>query len=305
MPEFVNEPVALRDFAEVIPADRELFLAVVGDGGVEGLVRITDALQLIEASDLPGITLDELALVIAGGEGDETFADTDAFVYLSGGELKLGSLTGLLSSVFKTGRTIGNAQFAAASFKLFNAAGTPRALKFNTTALTADRDAIFPDRNLDFTALRNWTVLTEVATTSGTTIDWTSIPATAEEIEIYFRGVAVSGSDRLLVQIGPSGTPVTTGYVSGSGLAGGGSAFETTSGFGVFSNGATYLQRGRMRLAKITGNLWTSEHTLISLTGSGANGAGDVTLVGPPDIIRLRTTGTNTFTAGSVVVRYR
>ena len=50
MPELIDTPVTMADFPEVIPAARSLFLAVVGAGGVEGLVRIEDALQLLEKS---------------------------------------------------------------------------------------------------------------------------------------------------------------------------------------------------------------------------------------------------------------
>ncbi|WPE22513.1 hypothetical protein [Shinella zoogloeoides] len=63
--------------------------------------------------------------------------------------LKKFTLANLISSIFKTARTIANAQFAAASFKLFNAAGTPRALTLNLAALTADRAITMPDRAVD------------------------------------------------------------------------------------------------------------------------------------------------------------
>ncbi|MEK1925191.1 MAG: hypothetical protein AAAB11_07055, partial [Rhizobium giardinii] len=59
------------------------------------------------------------------------------------------TVTEWIAGIFKTTRTIANAQFAAASFKLVNAAGTPRALSFVTTALTADRTITMPDANVD------------------------------------------------------------------------------------------------------------------------------------------------------------
>ncbi|MBN9053585.1 MAG: hypothetical protein J0H80_07370 [Rhizobiales bacterium] len=63
--------------------------------------------------------------------------------------LKKFTLANLISSIFKTARTIANAQFAAASFKLFNAAGTPKALTFDSTALTADRKITVPDKDVN------------------------------------------------------------------------------------------------------------------------------------------------------------
>lgn len=78
-------------------------------------------------------------------------ADNDKLgVYdASAGALASVLFSELIAGIFKKARTIANGQFAAASFKLFNAAGTPRALSFVTTALTADRAATLPDRNVD------------------------------------------------------------------------------------------------------------------------------------------------------------
>ena len=82
-------------------------------------------------------------------------ADNDKFgVFdVSAGTLVSVLFSELIAGIFKTARTIANGQFAAATFKLFNAAGTPRALSFITTALTADRTATFPDANVDLTRL--------------------------------------------------------------------------------------------------------------------------------------------------------
>lgn len=93
------------------------------------------------------------ATVLTGATSDDTFADTDQVIYLTGSTTKKGTLTGLISSIFATARTIGNAQFAAASFKLYNAAGTPRALSHDTTALTADRVATWPDAPVNFSLM--------------------------------------------------------------------------------------------------------------------------------------------------------
>ena len=92
----------------------------------------------------------EKADLLSEGASDNAFEDEDEIVYVSGTTQKRGTLTGLIASIFKTARVIANAQFAAATFKLFNADGTPRALSFDATALTADRVATFPDRNIDF-----------------------------------------------------------------------------------------------------------------------------------------------------------
>jgi hypothetical protein len=63
------------------------------------------------------------------------------------------TISQFIDGIFKAARTIANAQFASASFKLFNAAGTPRALSFDITALTADRQILMPNRNVDLSRL--------------------------------------------------------------------------------------------------------------------------------------------------------
>jgi hypothetical protein len=60
---------------------------------------------------------------------------------------KRSTLTELISSIFKTGRAIANAQFVAATFKLLNGSG--KAMLFDTSALSADRTITLPDENID------------------------------------------------------------------------------------------------------------------------------------------------------------
>ena len=110
------------------------------DGGVTVKLSVAQIIGLIEAEDVEA--------GIAAAPSDNDLADTDEVAYLTGTTLKRGTLTGFIASVFKTARTIANAQFASATFKLFNAAGTPRALSFDTTALTADRTITVPDANI-------------------------------------------------------------------------------------------------------------------------------------------------------------
>ncbi|UNK39399.1 hypothetical protein MNR02_06740 [Shinella sp. H4-D48] len=118
---------------------RDHELPAMKDGATVRL-SVDQMLGLLDAGDIQS--------AISSSPSDNTFDDTDELVYLTDSDTKRGTLTGLLSSIFKTARTIANAQFASATFKLFNAAGTPRALTFNTTALTADRVLTMPDSNV-------------------------------------------------------------------------------------------------------------------------------------------------------------
>ena len=59
------------------------------------------------------------------------------------------------------------------------------------------------------------TLGTVVATTSGTAIDFTGIPAWAKRITVMLNGVSTTGSN-IIVQLGTSGSFETTGYDGGS-----------------------------------------------------------------------------------------
>lgn len=116
----------------------------------------SDLIDLLEAAVALKADAATTTAALAGKEdllsaatSDSTFDDTDEVVYLTGTTRKRGTLAGLITSIFKAARVIANAQFAAATFKLFNAAGTPRALTFDITALTADRKISMPDADVD------------------------------------------------------------------------------------------------------------------------------------------------------------
>ena len=70
---------------------------------------------------------------------------------------------------------------------------------------------------------------TAVASTSGTSIDFTGIPAWVERITVMFSGVSGSGTSNFLLQIGDAGGIENTGYSGGSFNAG--TTANSTAGF--------------------------------------------------------------------------
>jgi len=73
---------------------------------------------------------------------------------------------------------------------------------------------------------------TAVASTSGTSIDFTAIPAWVERITVMFQGVSTSGTSFVLVQLGTGSTTYTTsGYLGAVNSAN--SITNQTTGFGV------------------------------------------------------------------------
>lgn len=148
---------------------------------------------------------------------------------------------------------------------------------------------------------------TAVASTSGTSVTFTGIPSTASRITVMLRGVSISGTSGILVQIG-SGSIQTTGYVSTSinvnnaaGTSGGGS----TAGFYIFTNSASDTNSGLMTIANISGDIWVESHTTKRITTAAVFGGGDVALSGTLDRVRIITlNGTDTFDAGTINIMW-
>src|SRR3990167_8930363 len=80
---------------------------------------------------------------------------------------------------------------------------------------------------------------TEQASTSGTSIDFTSIPAWAKRITIQFVGVSSAGTSEVMIQLGDSGGFEATGYTSSTANITGSSAGQaaSTTGFIVSAGG--------------------------------------------------------------------
>jgi hypothetical protein len=149
---------------------------------------------------------------------------------------------------------------------------------------------------------------TAVASTSGTSIDFTGIPSWAKRITVMFSGVSLSGTSSFLVQLG-SGSPQITGY-QGTGGAISTTASNTTGGIvstaGIPINVvvAAYTVSGAMTLVNISGNTWISFYALGG-SNDARSGGGNVTLSGALDRVRITTVnGTDTFDAGSINIMY-
>lgn len=148
---------------------------------------------------------------------------------------------------------------------------------------------------------------TAVASTSGTSIDFTGIPSWVKRITVMFAGVSTNGTSPLLIQLGDAGGVETTGYVSSStgftGTAGGTSS--STAGFIIAYDTATYVVSGSAVINYIGTNLWVISGVGKIATGATWTAGGDKTLSDTLTQIRLTTVGgTNTFDAGSVNILY-
>jgi hypothetical protein len=163
------------------------------------------------------------------------------------------------------------------------------------------------DSNASRAQMQRITQGTVVASTSGTSIDFTGLPAWVKRITVLFQGTSTSGTSSILVQIG-SGSVQTTGYISTSILANNSNTttgVSSVAGMAMFTNNAADIKSGSMVLHLISGNIWVSNHTAKAITTASIFGGGDVTLGGTLDRLRITTVnGTDTFDAGSINILY-
>jgi len=146
---------------------------------------------------------------------------------------------------------------------------------------------------------------TAVASTSGTSIDFTNIPSWVKRITVMFSGVSVSGTSNTLVQLGTSGGIVSTGYVSSASNQGGTTA-SSTAGFLINSQtAATDTFSGISLFTNITSTNWVYAGTGKRTTNALAYGGGDGAIGGVVTQLRITTVnGTDTFDAGTINILY-
>lgn len=144
---------------------------------------------------------------------------------------------------------------------------------------------------------------TAVASTSGTSIDFTGLPDWVKRITVMLSGVSTSGTSNYLVQIG-AGSVTTSGYVAGS--MSGATYVSSTAGFILVNNiAAADLFSGIVVLTNITGNTWVSSSNINRGGSAVLPAAGNIALGGTLDRVRLTATnGTDTFDAGFVNILY-
>jgi hypothetical protein len=153
---------------------------------------------------------------------------------------------------------------------------------------------------------------TAVASTSGTNIDFTSIPSWAKRITVMLNNVSTSGTSNWQVQIGDSGGVEITGYSSAVSRMGSAGSSNTTSTAGWLINNSgtaagTFLGVVQIALIDSATNTWSCFGTLNSAdtANSGALFNGSKATSATLDRVRVTTAnGTDTFDAGSINILY-
>jgi hypothetical protein len=147
---------------------------------------------------------------------------------------------------------------------------------------------------------------TAVASTSGTSIDFTGIPSWVKRVTVMFNGVSGSGTSPFVIQLGTSSGIDNTSTYGGSASYGGSGVtdFNSTS-FRVSASGAqaaTTFYSGVATLVLLGSNVWCQSGTLGPHSANATSySAGSKTLSGTLDRVHITTVnGTDTFDAGSI-----
>lgn len=151
---------------------------------------------------------------------------------------------------------------------------------------------------------------TAVASTSGTSIDFTGIPNWVKRITVMLQGVSTTASSDIIVRIGAT-VPETSGYLGCAVQPSGGSnvngSNNTDNGFCISpSITNTTIFHGTVVLTLLTGSTWIASSNLSRSDASYAiTGTGSKVITGTLGVVRLTTvSGTDTFDTGSINIMY-
>jgi len=253
------------------------------------------------------VLLTHSATLVLPGAANITTAANDALIAIpiSGGwqvvaytkAAGIPAVAGPLSSSGITGAAASGANSDITSLTALTAGGLP-----DNSVLTADiaNQQVTPAK-----LSQPLTIGTAVATTSGTSHDFTGIPSWVKRITVIFNGVSTNGSTNLLIQVG-AGSFVTSGYVSTASI----NSTNVTATAGFLATASiinTNVLSGSVVLAHIGSNTWVISASFGSSVGTvGVQVSTGVLAVGGTlDRLRLTTvSGSEVFDAGSINILY-
>lgn len=152
-------------------------------------------------------------------------------------------------------------------------------------------------------------LVAEQASTSGTSIDFTGIPAGVKRITVMFKGVSTNGTADILFQLGDSGGPENSGYLgAGSIMSSAVASTAYTAGVGLPMGSAAVVLHGSITFTlerastfswAASGVFGTSDTARTITTGSSKSLSAEL------DRVRVTTSnGTDAFDAGAMSLCY-
>lgn len=269
--------------------------AIAAEGSADGVTVSTFMATVLDDTDAATAraTLGVSDSVADGDYGDITVSSSGTVFTIDNDVVTLAKMAG---------GTAGN-------LITYDASGDPMAVATGTSGQVLTSNGTGAAPTFQDIAAGGPTLGTAVATTSGTSIDYTSIPSGTKRITISLNNVSLSGTDNILVQIGDSGGLETTGYNSVSTSQT--TAFPkvtSTSGFIVRFTLASVTCDGQITLTLLdpSTNTWACSHIVQVISGGNftVSGAGAKSLSSELDRLSIITTGTDTFDAGQLNILY-
>ena len=176
------------------------------------------------------------------------------------------------------------------------------------TTLTIDSGATITNSGTA-SGFGGWTSATAQSPTSGTSFSFTSLPAGLSVIHVCLADLSCNGSgENFLLEIGDSGGFETSGYLAtvthlqaGAGQGG----TNSTAAFLIAQGpGASDVVGGVLTLVHLGSNLWSMGGVVKTSASYTNHTGGTKTLSAELDRINIKTSGTNTFDAGTVNLIY-
>jgi hypothetical protein len=157
------------------------------------------------------------------------------------------------------------------------------------------------------TAAGGITLATPVASTSGTSVTFTGIPAGTKRITMMFKGVSTDGTGDKLIQIGDSGGLETSGYlcVGASIISGTGANGNGTAGYIIYSNSAVHAISGSVILSLYDAATFTwAAQGVLAAPGSSTFMTGGIKSLSAELTQISFTAPPNSFDAGEINISY-
>ena len=155
---------------------------------------------------------------------------------------------------------------------------------------------------------------TAVASTTGTSIDFTGIPTWVKRITVMFSAVSTNGTGTFQIQLGTTSSVEITGYTGATGAAvnlASSSVSNPSTGFGIYNGGTLYNIYGNaiITLLDPATNLWcysfsgANGNTPNVLTSGGTKALAS-TLTRIKIIASATGSASDTFDAGTINILY-
>lgn len=152
----------------------------------------------------------------------------------------------------------------------------------------------------------SWAQATPIATASGTSITFGSLPAGLSMIFVHFDGTSTDSTGNIDVQIGDGGGIETGGYTNTmeSNQAGTHTFANSSDAFSILTDATGDTVHGHMVLARLdSGHEWTMSHTMRTTGNGNIYGAGSKDLSAELTQVLIKTSSGN-FDAGRIGLSY-